>query len=236
LTEGGDGNGAKYGKDNVRATAVRALDVTTIIEYRFDTIKEAAEFCMVNATQISAIIKNVMTENFEDETSCWLANKKFTFQKYDPKDPYKPFDISKLRTKEEHSAFLSSRKSYCSKAVIGTHHTGFSVEFNTTHEAERVLKLRHGYVSRNARGLLGPVEGFTWVFKDINEREKYPVWVPADRVGAPGVSVFRIKNDEKIEFKSIKDAIKATKITRKMINKYIDKKLEDIDGYLWFRL
>jgi len=232
LTKGGDGNGAKYGKDNVRATAVRALNILTMEERSFDTINEAAEFCKIHPAQISVIIKNVEDMNFKENKVCWLADHTYTFQKYDPNNPHKPFDLSKMRTKEEDSEYRMKGAKY-SKPVIGIHETGFTVEYNSTHEAERNLKIQHGYVSRNARGLLGPVGGYSWIFKDLEERKKYPVWSSKGRCGNPGKTIIRTKDDIIIKFETIADAIQKTKFSRYKINTLLQDNKQDIDGYYW---
>jgi hypothetical protein len=232
-TDGGEGNGTKCGKDNFNATAVRALNVLTMEERKFDTINEAADHYKVHPTIVSIIIKNIEDPNFINDTTCWLASKTYTFQKYDPKTPDKPFDLSKLRTKEEKNELLAEAHLDYSKAVIGTHVLGFTVEYKSTHEAERSHDFQHGYVSRNARGKLGPVGGFSWLFKDLDERAKYSVWSFAPRTGSPGISIIRSRDNMIVEFESIKDAIRKTNISRKMINKSITKKEKDVDGYYW---
>lgn len=233
-TDGGDGNGAKVGKDNVRATAIRALNVLTMEELKFDTIKEAAEHYKIHPAIISIIIKNIEIPDSKYK-GCLLASNTYTFQKYDPKNPDKSFDLTKLRTKEEKTTLYAELRKDYSKAVIGTHILGFSVEYNSTHEAERKHGFQHGYVSRNARGKLGPVEGFSWLFKDLEERAKYPVWSFASRVGAPGISIIWTNGDVITEFDSIKDAVTQTNTSRKMINKSIETKNKDKNGFYWYK-
>lgn len=232
-TDGGDGNAAKCGKDNINATSVRCLNILTLNEILFDTLNDAANYCKINPSIISIIIKNVEKNK---NNGCIVASKTFTFQKYDPSFPNKPFDLTLIKTKEEKKQLNFEKHLKYSKAVIGTHTLGFTVEYQSTHEAERDLKIQHGYVSRNARGLLGPCGGFNWLFKDKEERDKYTVWKKSSRSGSPGIVIQRIKDDTIDIFHSIIDAVRKTKISRKIINKCIQKNIKDVNGFFWCKL
>jgi hypothetical protein len=157
------------------------------------------------------------------------------FQRYDECDPHKPFDPSvilspaEIRKKRAKAARESKKLS-----IIGTHKTGYTIEFDAIADVERGLQIDVGHITGCCRGTRGYAGDYTWRYKDDTLHYKYPRWIPS-KTGAPSDGkVYRFLPDgTKDIYLSASEAQSKLNITH--VRRSIDKRWKS-GGYYWYDL
>lgn len=221
-TPGGEGNGIRG--DNVCAVKVRSYNIRTEEERVYDCLLDAADECDVTANAISKVICGRVKRTGE-----------YMFQRYDDLDPHKPFDPSMVLTlaevrKKTAKAMRESRK----LAVIGTHKSGYTLEFEAISDVRESLGIDSSHVSECCRGTRGYVGDYTWRYKDDILHTKYPRWI-LSKTGAPSDGkVYRLLHDgTKDIYLSASEA--QTRLNIKHVRRSIEKGWKS-GGYQWYDL
>ena len=218
------GEGGKLGADAPNAVKIRSYDLNTGEERVFECIIDAAEELDIEANSISKVIRG-----------CLKRTQNYAFQRYDPEDPGKPFDIESILTPEEvRKKAAAASKEVKKRAVIGTHETGSTVEFECISDAERALGISCGQITNCCRGNRGSAGGYTWRYKDEEVRRQISVFVRS-RAGAPSRGgVYRILED------GTKDVyLSASDAQEKLNVKHIQRAVENgwkTGGYHWYAI
>ena len=221
-TPGGDGNGVRG--DNVCAVKIRSYNIRTEEERVYDCLLDAADECDVSANAISKVIRGRIKRTGD-----------YMFQRYDENDPHKPFDPSVVLSPAEvrKKASKASRESK-KLAVIGTHKSGHTIEFEAIIDTGKELHIGAGHITNCCRGIRGYAGDYTWRYKDDTLHAKYPRWVPS-KTGAPSDGkVYRFLPD------GTKDIyLSASEAQTKLNIKHVRRSIENgwkSGGYRWYDL
>ncbi|ABT15249.1 homing endonuclease [Paramecium bursaria Chlorella virus NY2A] len=219
-TPGGDGSGCRG--DNARAIKVKSHNIKTGEERIFDCISDAADELDLNSSIISGVINGRYTYSGE-----------YMFQQYDPNNPNNTFDSSNILTRYERTkkAGLSTRE-VTKIPIIGTHFTGFTIEFEAISDAGRILNISTGKISACARGNIEFTKGYTWEYKDEEMRSMYPKFIRQQSGAKSSGKVYRILEDgTKDIYNSGNEAEKKLNIKSCIIPAI--KRGTKADGYVW---
>lgn len=170
-TPGGEGLDVMTRGDHCYAVKVRSYNIRTEEGRVYDCLLDAADECDVSANSISKVIRGRIKRTGE-----------YMFQRYDdhvPLDPSVVLSPAEVRKK----AGKASRESK-QLAVIGTHKSGYTIEFEAIIDVERGLHISNGPIIGCCRGTRGYAGDYMWRYKDDILHAKYPRWVPS-KTGSP---------------------------------------------------
>ncbi|AGE58546.1 GIY-YIG catalytic domain-containing endonuclease [Paramecium bursaria Chlorella virus NY2B] len=219
------GEEALYGADAWNAIKVRSYHIPTGEERLFECISEASQELEIPACSISGVANGQR-----------IYTGEYMFRRYDPDNPNEPFDPSIIPPKEEVRRKVSAATREARKVdVIGTHKSGYTVEFECISDAERALGISNGHIVDCCRGNRGYAGEYTWEYKDEEMRALYPKFEA--KVGGPTSvgKVYRILED------GTKDVYDSAHAAEKKLNikGRIDRSIErgyQCGGYQWFPL
>jgi len=220
-TPGGDGNGVRG--EHCCAVKVRSYNIRTEEERVYDCLLDAADECDVSANTISKVLRGIVKRTGE-----------YTFQRYDEHDPRKPFDLSAILSpaevrKKRAKAARESKK----LAVIGTHISGYTIEFDAIADVERGLHIDIGHISSCCRGMRGYAGDYTWRYKDDTLHAKYPRWIPS-KTGRSDGKVYRVLPDGTKDIYLSANEVKI-KLKINNVRHYMEKGWK-AGGYHWYDL
>ncbi|AGE50091.1 GIY-YIG catalytic domain-containing endonuclease [Acanthocystis turfacea Chlorella virus Canal-1] len=211
-----------YGRYSASAVKIRSYNIITQEEGVFECMLEAAEEFSLDPNAISKVVCGRIQRTGD-----------YMFQRYDPDYPDKPFDASSLLTREETVKKASERsREVLSVPIIGTRHTGFTIEFEAARDAERVIGISSGHISECCQGKRGYAGGYVWIYKDETLRSNFSKF-DKSRSGAPSKGhVYRILEDgTKDTYISASDA--QTKLGIKHVQRSVEMGHKS-GGYNWF--
>lgn len=219
-TPGGDGIGSRG--EHPQAIKIRSYNLNTGEERIFDCIIDAAKELDLNHVGICAVLNGRQSRSGE-----------YMFQKYDPENPDKSFDPTLVLTKAEKykktGAIIREQRKL---AIIGTHLTGHTVEFESLSDASRELGIATGKISACAQGRAGIANDYFWKYKDEKAASQYSDFIA--RLGGAKSSgeVYRVLSD------GTKDIYRSGKYAQKQLNISSDivsaiKKGHKAGGYIW---
>lgn len=219
-TPGGDGGA--LGGEAPNAVKVRSYHIPTEEERIFNSLVDASDELDIDANSISKVIRGKINRTGD-----------YIFKKYDPDNPNEPFDISSLLTSEEARIKASATSREARKlAIVGTHLTGFTIEFEAVIDAHRALGISDGHIVDCCRGNRGMAGDFTWSYKDENLRAKFSMFERSKSGAKSKGEVFRIlENGTKDVYASASDAQRKTGINH--IQRSVETGMK-AGGFRWY--
>jgi hypothetical protein len=207
--------------DSPSAVPVRSYNIKTGEEQMFECILDAAEEFDLDANGISKVVRKIVKRTGD-----------YMFQRCDSNKPFDP-DSVLTRAEVRQKAAAASRE-INKIAVIGTHFTGFSVEFEALIDARRELGISDGHIVDCCRGKRGYAGDYMWHYKDYNIAAQYQKFV-AGKTGKPSRGkVYRLILD------GIKDIYDSANAAQKKLHiRHVQRCIENgwkSGGYFWYAL
>ena len=215
---------------------IRAYNIKTKETLIFETVSDAAEELDIHSGKISAVLNKTVEINRHGTEVVRRQAGGYTFEDFDETAPDMTYEeIPKVMSEDAKEKIGASAKGRGAKGVIGYHVLGYTVEFDVIRDAEKEFNLPKGEI-KCAKGKQGSVGCFTWKYKDIEERAKYPEWdisrkcsTKLNQLGRP---VYRILEDgTKDSYPSSKEVKRILGITN--LYKSLTKGQKS-GGYRWF--